>query len=224
MIATPGAVDTHVHLLSPRICEAALAAASRRCSGRSSGRSGAPASTRLGAADGVPRVRRLAGEHRVPRPRVVVPPGAAAGGARGRRLRVQGARGLRGAPPRARHGAARGRRPRRPGRLHTDGLNEYLALEDTLAVIGGRTVHAYHVEGCGGGHVPDVLELAGVPNVIGSSTNPTLPFARDAVAEHQAMIMLGPRARPARPSEQHGPRPGPRRDDGAPRPCCTTWA
>jgi urease subunit alpha len=50
-------------------------------------------------------------------------------------------------------------------------------------------VHAYHVEGCGGGHVPNVIELAGVPNVIGSSTNPTLPFARDAVAEHQAMIM-----------------------------------
>ena len=60
--------------------------------------------------------------------------------------------------------------------LHTDGLNENLALADTLDVIAGRTVHAYHVEGCGGGHVPDVLELAGVPNVIGSSTNPTLPF------------------------------------------------
>jgi urease subunit alpha len=56
-------------------------------------------------------------------------------------------------------------------------------------VVGGRTIHAFHVEGCGGGHVPDVLTLAGVPNVIGSSTNPTLPFGRDAVAEHLDMIV-----------------------------------
>jgi len=61
-------------------------------------------------------------------------------------------------------------------------------VTDTLAVIGGRSVHAFHVEGCGGGH-HDVLSLAGVPNVIASSTNPTLPFGRDASAEHYAMIV-----------------------------------
>lgn len=64
--------------------------------------------------------------------------------------------------------------------LHTDGLNESLSVEDTLGVLDGRTVHAFHIEGCGGGHVPNVLSLAGVANVIGSSTNPTLPFGRDA--------------------------------------------
>ena len=73
--------------------------------------------------------------------------------------------------------------------LHTDGLNESLSVADTLAVLDGRTIHAFHVEGCGGGHVPDVLSLAGVPNVIGSSTNPTLPYGRDAVAEHLDMIV-----------------------------------
>lgn len=73
--------------------------------------------------------------------------------------------------------------------IHTDGLNESLIVADTLRVIEGRSIHAFHVEGCGGGHVPDVLSLAGVPNVIGSSTNPTLPFGRDAVSEHHAMIM-----------------------------------
>ncbi len=73
--------------------------------------------------------------------------------------------------------------------LHTDGLNESLSVADTLAVVDGRTIHAFHVEGCGGGHVPDVLSLAGVPNVIGSSTNPTLPYGRDAVAEHLDMIV-----------------------------------
>jgi len=73
--------------------------------------------------------------------------------------------------------------------LHSDGLNECLSVEDTLRVLEGRTVHAFHIEGCGGGHVPNVLKMAGVPNVIGSSTNPTLPFGRDAVAEHYGMIV-----------------------------------
>jgi urease subunit alpha len=72
--------------------------------------------------------------------------------------------------------------------LHTDGLNECLSVEDTLSVLSGRTIHAFHIEGCGGGHVPNVLKLAGVANVIGSSTNPTLPFGRDALDEHYEMI------------------------------------
>jgi urease subunit alpha len=73
--------------------------------------------------------------------------------------------------------------------LHTDGLNECLSVEDTLRVLEGRTIHAFHIEGCGGGHVPNVLKMAGVPNVIGSSTNPTLPFGRDALGEHFGMIV-----------------------------------
>ena len=74
--------------------------------------------------------------------------------------------------------------------LHTDSLNESLSVTDTIAVIDGRTVHAYHVEGCGGGHAPDVLRLAGRENIIASSTNPTLPFGINAVDEHVDMIML----------------------------------
>ena len=74
--------------------------------------------------------------------------------------------------------------------LHTDGLNESLSVADTLAVLDGRAVHAYHVEGCGGGHAPDVLTLAGVDNVLASSTNPTLPYGANAVAEHLDMIVL----------------------------------
>ncbi|MGF1428753.1 urease subunit alpha, partial [Kitasatospora sp. LaBMicrA B282] len=58
-----------------------------------------------------------------------------------------------------------------------------------LAVLDGRTIHAFHIEGCGGGHVPNVLKMAGVANVIGSSTNPTLPFGRDALAEAAGMIV-----------------------------------
>jgi urease subunit alpha len=74
--------------------------------------------------------------------------------------------------------------------LHTDGLNESGELEDTVAAIAGRTVHAYHVEGAGGGHVPDVIGLVREANVICSSTTPTIPYGVHAVAEHIPMTAL----------------------------------
>jgi urease subunit alpha len=74
--------------------------------------------------------------------------------------------------------------------LHTDGLHESAELEDTVAAIAGRTVHAYHVEGTGGGHVPDLLGLVREPNIICSSTTPTLPYGRHTAAEHVPMIVL----------------------------------
>jgi urease subunit alpha len=74
--------------------------------------------------------------------------------------------------------------------LHTDGLHESAELEDTIAAIGGRTIHAYHVEGTGGGHVPDALGLVREANVICSSTTPTVPFGRHTAAEHVPMIVL----------------------------------
>ena len=73
--------------------------------------------------------------------------------------------------------------------LHTDGLHESAELEDTIAAIGGRTVHAYHVEGSGGGHVPDLLGLVREPSVICSSTTPTIPFGVNAAAEQVPMIL-----------------------------------
>jgi urease subunit alpha len=74
--------------------------------------------------------------------------------------------------------------------LHTDGLHESAELEDTVAAIAGRTVHAYHVEGAGGGHVPDLLGLVREANVICSSTTPTIPYGVGAPAEHLPMTML----------------------------------
>jgi urease subunit alpha len=74
--------------------------------------------------------------------------------------------------------------------LHTDGLHESAELEDTVAAIDGRTVHAYHVEGSGGGHVPDVIGLVREPNVLCSSTTPTVPFGVNAEAEQVPMIVL----------------------------------
>ncbi|MGH9293633.1 MAG: urease subunit alpha [Acidimicrobiales bacterium] len=74
--------------------------------------------------------------------------------------------------------------------MHTDGLNESGELEDTLSAIDGRTVHAYHVEGSGGGHVPDVLALVREANIICSSTTPTIPYGTGTAAEHPDMILL----------------------------------
>jgi urease subunit alpha len=74
--------------------------------------------------------------------------------------------------------------------LHTDGLHESAELEDTVAAIAGRTVHAYHVEGTGGGHLPDLIGLVREPNVICSSTTPTLPYGINAAVEHLPMIVL----------------------------------
>jgi urease subunit alpha len=74
--------------------------------------------------------------------------------------------------------------------LHTDGLHESAELEDTVAAIAGRTVHAYHVEGTGGGHVPDLLGLVREANIICSSTTPTVPYGRNTPTEHLPMIVL----------------------------------
>src|SRR5690242_9998034 len=74
--------------------------------------------------------------------------------------------------------------------IHTDTLNESGFVEDTIAAIKGRTIHAYHTEGAGGGHAPDIIRVAGLPNVIPSSTNPTRPYTVNTLAEHLDMLMV----------------------------------
>ena len=86
--------------------------------------------------------------------------------------------------------------------MHTDGINESCELHETVAAIGGRSIHAYHVEGIGGGHVPDILAIAGVGNVIGSSTTPTIPYGRNVVAEHHAMMWSVHGMNPGVPSDR----------------------
>ncbi|MFF2100852.1 urease subunit alpha [Streptomyces sp. NPDC058202] len=191
LIATAGAVDTHVHLLSPRIMEASLASGVTTIIGQEFGPVwgvgvNSPWALRLAfsafdawpvnigflgrgsSSDGAPLVEALA-----------------EGGASGFKVHED-----MGAHTRALDTALRVAEEHDVQvALHSDGLNECLSVEDTLKVLDGRTIHAFHIEGCGGGHVPNVLKMAGVPNVIGSSTNPTLPFGRDAVAEHYGMIV-----------------------------------
>ena len=74
--------------------------------------------------------------------------------------------------------------------IHTDTLNESGFVEDTIAAFKGRTIHAFHTEGAGGGHAPDIIKVAGLPNVLPSSTNPTRPYTRNTIDEHLDMLMV----------------------------------
>jgi urease subunit alpha len=74
--------------------------------------------------------------------------------------------------------------------IHTDTLNESGFVENTLAAFKGRTIHAFHTEGAGGGHAPDIIKLCGAPNVIPSSTNPTMPYTVNTIEEHLDMLMV----------------------------------
>ena len=85
--------------------------------------------------------------------------------------------------------------------IHTDTLNESGYVEDTIAAIGGRTIHTYHTEGAGGGHAPDLLKVASMANVLPSSTNPTLPFGVNSESELFDMIMVCHNLNPKIPSD-----------------------
>jgi urease subunit alpha len=191
LIATAGAVDTHVHLLSPRIMEASLASGVTTIIGQEFGPVwgvgvNSPWALRhaFNAFDAWPVnigfLARGSSSDDAPLIEALVD-----GGASGFKVHED-----MGAHTRALDTALRVAEEHDVQvALHTDGLNECLSVDDTLTVLDGRTIHAFHIEGCGGGHVPNVLRLAGEANVIGSSTNPTLPFGRDAIAEHFNMIV-----------------------------------
>ncbi|MDH6123976.1 urease subunit alpha [Kitasatospora sp. GP82] len=191
MIATAGAIDTHVHLLSPRIMEASLASGVTTIIGQEFGPVwgvgvNSPWALRhaFNAFDAWPVnigfLGRGSSSDAAPLVEALVE-----GGASGFKVHED-----MGAHTRALDTALRVAEEHDVQvALHTDGLNECLSVEDTLSVLEGRTIHAFHIEGCGGGHVPNVLKMAGVENVIGSSTNPTLPFGRDALGEHFDMIV-----------------------------------
>ena len=85
--------------------------------------------------------------------------------------------------------------------LHTDTLNEAGFVEDTLAAIAGRCVHAYHTEGAGGGHAPDIITVVGRPHILPSSTNPTRPHTVNTVEEHLDMLMVCHHLNPAVPED-----------------------
>jgi urease subunit alpha len=85
--------------------------------------------------------------------------------------------------------------------IHTDTLNESGFVEDTVKAFKGRTIHAFHTEGAGGGHAPDIMKVAGLPNVLPSSTNPTRPFTVNTLDEHLDMLMVCHHLSPSIPED-----------------------
>ncbi len=85
--------------------------------------------------------------------------------------------------------------------IHTDTLNESGFVEDTIRAFKGRTIHAFHTEGAGGGHAPDIMKVAGLPNVLPSSTNPTRPFTVNTLDEHLDMLMVCHHLSPSIPED-----------------------
>jgi urease subunit alpha len=191
LIATPGAIDPHMHLLSPRIADQALAAGVTTLVVQdygpiwNLGTNPAWALRTIHAAlDGTPLNTLMLTRGSSTRPEPV------------EEMLRAGAGGLKIHEDVGAHATVIDTALRIADAhdvqlcIHTDGLNEGLSVEDTLAVVDGRTIHAYHIEGTGGGHAPDLLRLAGEPNVLTSSTNPTFPYGVNTAAEHQAMVEL----------------------------------
>ena len=80
-------------------------------------------------------------------------------------------------------------------------MNEFGFVEDTIAAFKGRTIHAFHTEGAGGGHAPDIIKVCGLPNVLPSSTNPTRPYTRNTLDEHLDMLMVCHHLSPSIPED-----------------------
>lgn len=183
LIATAGAVDSHVHLLTPNLVPVALAAGVTTLITAGFEEPPMAMGITMRAFEGLPINLGLQASSRTD------VPGAAEG------LVEAGSIGLKvhedwGAYPEVIDATLRVAEAHDIAVcLHTDSLNESAELADTVAAIDGRAVHAYHVEGTGGGHVPDVMGLVAEPNVVCSSTTPTIPFGSATAREHLEMIM-----------------------------------
>jgi urease subunit alpha len=200
MIVTPGGVDPHVHWLSPQVADAALAGGITTLVIQDYG----PV-WNLGSnpVEAIAATWAALEAHPV-NAALLVRSSSARPGPVGHALRAGGG-GLKihedvgAGPEQIRCALDIADRHDVQLAIHTDGLNEALSVEDTYAAFGGRTIHAFHIEGCGGGHAPDLLALAGRERVLTSSTSPTVPFGPGAEAEHLAMVaavhVLAPGAR-----------------------------
>jgi len=195
LILTAGAIDAHVHFICPQLADEAIASGITTLVGGGTGpTTGTKATTctpgvraihdMLVATDGLPVNVGLTGKGNASAPEGLVD--QIGGGAIGLKLHEDW-----GSAPSAIDcclGVAEDEDVQVT--LHTDTLNESGYVDDTIAAFRGRTIHAYHTEGAGGGHAPDIIRVCGEPNVIPSSTNPTRPFTVNTLDEHLDMLMV----------------------------------
>ena len=195
LIATPGAVDSHVHLLSPRLVPVALSA-------------GVTTLITAGFEEPPWRMLRTLEAFEVLPVNIGLQPSARTGVPGQLEAAIEaGAVGLKihedwGAYPELIDEVLHAADAHDiQVCLHTDGLNESCELPDTVEAIRGRAIHAYHVEGSGGGHIPDLIGIVREPNVFCSSTTPTIPYGRSTAAEQPDMKLVVHEGNPSVPGD-----------------------
>ncbi len=194
-ILTAGGIDAHIHFICPQLIEEALASGVTTLVGGGTGPATGTAATTctpgpwhlarmLQAAEALPVNIALAGKGNAARPAALeemLRAGAAC-------LKLHEDWGT--TPAAIDNCLAVADRYDIQVMIHTDTLNESGFVEDTIAAFKGRTIHAFHTEGAGGGHAPDIIKVAGLPNVLPSSTNPTRPYTINTLDEHLDMLMV----------------------------------
>lgn len=205
-ILTAGAIDSHVHLLSPSQIHEALAAGITTIVGGGTGPSEGSKATTV-----TPGSWHLEHMHRaldgLPVNVLLLGKGNTVSAAAFEEQALAGAAGYKvhedwGSTPAAIDASLRAAEEwGLQVALHSDSLNEAGYVDSTIAAIAGRTIHAFHVEGAGGGHAPDILSIASLPYVIPGSTNPTLPHTVNTVAEHLDMLMVCHHLNPGVPED-----------------------
>ncbi|WP_442928067.1 urease subunit alpha [Microbacterium sp. MMO-23] len=205
-ILTAGGIDSHVHLLSPSQIHEALATGITTIVGGGTGPSeGSKATTVTPGAWHLETMHRSL--DRLPVNVLLLGKGSTVSQDALREQALAGAAGYKihedwGATPAAIDAALTAAEEwGLQVALHSDSLNETGYVQSTIDAIGGRGIHAFHVEGAGGGHAPDILAIASLPNVIPGSTNPTLPHTVNTVAEHLDMLMVCHHLNPAVPED-----------------------
>ena len=205
-ILTAGAIDSHVHLLSPSQIHEALATGITTIVGGGTGPSEGSKATTV-----TPGAWHLETMHRsldaFPMNFLLLGKGNTVSAAGFREQALAGAGGYKvhedwGSTPAAIDAALRAADEfGLQVALHSDSLNESGFVESTIEAIDGRSIHAFHVEGAGGGHAPDILRIASLPYIIPGSTNPTLPHTVNTVAEHLDMLMVCHHLNPSVPED-----------------------
>src|SRR6202158_6260853 len=194
-IVTAGGIDSHIHLICPQLCEEALYSGITTVLGGGTGPAAGTAATTctpgpwhlarmLQAMEGIPVNIGLFGKGNASDPKALV------------EMVEAGACALKlhedwGTTPAAIDCCLSvAEQLDIAVAIHTDTLNESGFVEDTIAAFKGRNIHAFHTEGAGGGHAPDIIKVCGLPNVLPSSTNPTRPFTINTIDEHLDMLMV----------------------------------
>jgi len=206
LIATPGGIDTHIHMICPQQAFEALSNGITTLIGGGTGPAdGTKATTctpgpwnihrMLEAAEGLPVNWGLLGKGNASRPGPLIEQLEA--GACGLKIHEDW-----GATPAViRCCLTVADQYDVQVSIHTDTLNEAGFVEETIAAVDGRTIHTFHTEGAGGGHAPDIIRIAGEPNVLPSSTNPTRPYTVNTLDEHLDMLMVCHHLNPAVPED-----------------------